>query len=53
MKGSPTAVKPEDITIEVINMLHPKAKRKGVRIEFGSSLNGEKIFTFRGRLSRY
>ncbi|MDQ7038524.1 MAG: ATP-binding protein [Aquificota bacterium] len=45
-EGKPDYVKPEDITIEVINMLHPKAKRRGVRIEFGSSLNGEKIFTF-------
>ena len=45
-EGKPDYVKPEDVTIEVINMLHPKAKRRGVRIEFGSSLNGEKIFTF-------
>ncbi len=45
-EGRPEYVKPEDLTIEVIKMLHPKAKRKGVRIEFESSLNGEKLFTF-------
>ena len=45
-EGRPEYVKPEEVTIEVLNMLSPKAKRKGVRIEFSSSLNGDKIFTF-------
>jgi two-component system NtrC family sensor kinase len=45
-EGRPGYVKPEEITIEVIRMLHPKAKRRGVRIEFESGLNGEKLFTF-------
>ena len=45
-EGKPDYIKPEEITIEVIKMLHPKAKRRGVRIEFESSLNGEKLFTF-------
>ena len=45
-EGKPDHVKPEEITVEAINMLSPKAKRKGVRIEFESSLNGERIFTF-------
>ena len=39
-------MKPENVTIDVINMLSPKAKRKGVKIKFSSSLNGERIFTF-------
>ncbi len=45
-EGKPEYVKPENVTIEVVNMLSPKAKRKGVKIEFSSNLNGEKIFTF-------
>ena len=45
-EGKPEYVKPEEVTIEVVNMLSPKAKRKGVRIELSSSLNGERIFTF-------
>lgn len=45
-EGRPDYVKPEDLTIEVIRMLHPKAKRRGVTVEFNSSLNGERIFTF-------
>ena len=45
-EGKPEYVKPENVTIEVVNMLSPKAKRKGVKVEFSSNLNGEKIFTF-------
>jgi len=45
-EGKPEYVKPENITMEVINILLHKAKRKKVKIEFSSSLNGEKVFTF-------
>jgi two-component system NtrC family sensor kinase len=45
-EGKPGYIKPEEVTIEAIKMLSPKAKRKGVKVEFESSLNGEKIFTF-------
>ncbi len=45
-EGKPDYIKPEELTIDAIGMLAPKAKRKGVRIEFESSLNGKKLFTF-------
>ena len=45
-EGKPEYVKPENVTIDVINMLSPKAKRRGVKIKFSSSLNGERVFTF-------
>ena len=45
-EGKPDYVKPEEVTLEAINMLLPKAKRKGVTLKFESSLNGEKLFTF-------
>ena len=45
-EGKPDYVKPEELTIDAINMLSPKAKRKQVRLEFESSLNGERLFTF-------
>ena len=45
-EGKPDYIKPDEVTIEAINMLSPKAKRKRVRIEFESSLNGERIHTF-------
>ncbi len=45
-EGKPDYVRPEELTIEAINLLSPKAKRKGIKIELESSLNGEKIFTF-------
>ncbi|WP_457600763.1 ATP-binding protein [Hydrogenivirga sp.] len=45
-EGKPDYVKPEELTIDAINMLAPKAKRKEVRLEFLSSLNGERLFTF-------
>lgn len=45
-EGKPDYVKPEELTIDAINILSPKAKRKSVRIEFESTLNGRRIFTF-------
>jgi two-component system NtrC family sensor kinase len=45
-EGKPNYIKPEDITIEAISLLLPKAKKKGVKIEFESKLNGERVFTF-------
>ncbi len=45
-EGKPNYAKPDELTLEAINMLLPKAKRKGVKIEFECSLNGEMLFTF-------
>ncbi len=45
-EGKPSYVKPEELTIDAISMVAPKAKRKNVGIEFENSLNGERLFTF-------
>ncbi|RLJ69980.1 two-component system NtrC family sensor kinase [Hydrogenivirga caldilitoris] len=45
-EGKPEYIKPEEVTIEAIKMLSPKAKRKWVKIEFENSLNGERLFSF-------
>ena len=51
-EGKPEQLKPEEITIDAINILSSKAKRKGVKIEFESSLNGERVFTFRWQVEQ-
>ena len=45
-EGRPEYISPEEITIDAVSLVAPKAKRKGVKIELESSLNGEKLFTF-------
>ena len=51
-EGKPEDLKPEEITIDAINILSSKAKRKGVKIEFESSLNGERVYTFRWQVEQ-
>ena len=45
-EGKPEYISPEKITIDAVSLVAPKAKRKGVKIELESSLNGERLFTF-------
>jgi len=51
-EGEPSHVKPEETTIEAINVLGPKARKKGVSVELRSTLNGAEVFTFPWQLEQ-
>ena len=45
-EGKPEYVDPALLTIDVINLLNPKAKKRNVKILFETRTNGKRIFTF-------
>ena len=51
-EGKPSYIDPEEITLEVINLLKHKAKRKHVSLNLISEIKGKKIFSFRWQLEQ-
>ncbi len=46
IEGKPQYINPEEVTVDAVTMLSPKAKKKGVSISFKSNLNGSRLYAF-------
>ena len=51
-EGKPSYIDPEEITLEVINLLRHKAKKKRVNLAFISEIKKKRIFSFRWQLEQ-
>ena len=52
LEGKPSYIDPEEITLEVINLLRHKAKKKHVNLAFSSEIKKKRIFSFRWQLEQ-
>ncbi len=51
-EGKPKYIDPMELSIEVINLLKTKAKKKGIELKLSSKVGSEKVFTFPWQLEQ-